>query len=103
MDFDPLYNAPVLVLISSKKMPFPDIEYADAGCIMQNMMLEATEQGLGSVIIWGSAMAVNAVPELRKALKIPDDHSAVSGIAVGYANGTAEPKGPGMAIQVEWI
>lgn len=71
VDFDPLYNAPALILVSSKKMPFPNIEFVDAGCIMQNMMLEATEQGLGSVVIWGSSMVVNAVPDLKKALQIP--------------------------------
>lgn len=40
-----------------------------AGCIMQNMMLEATEQGLGSVVVWGSSMVVNAVPDLKEGKK----------------------------------
>lgn len=67
-------------------------EFADAGCILQNMMLEATEQGLGSVFIWGSSMVVNAVPDLKKALQIPEDYTAVSGIAVCYASEEVEPK-----------
>lgn len=103
VDFDPLYNAPALILISTKKMPFPNIEFADAGCIMQNMMLEATEQGLGSVVIWGSSMVVNAVADLKKALQIPDDYTAVSGIVVGYANETVEPKELGISIHVDKI
>lgn len=52
---------------------------------MQNMMLEATEQGLGSVVIWGSGMIVKAVPNLKKALQIPEEYTAISGIVVGYA------------------
>lgn len=103
VDFDPLYNAPVLILVSTKKMPFPNIEFADAGCIMQNMMLEATEQGLGSVVIWGSSMVVNAVPDLKKALRIPDEYTAVSGIVVGYANETVEPKELNLSIHVDRI
>lgn len=103
VDFDPLYNAPALILVSSQKMPFPNIEYADAGCILENMMLEATELGLGSVVIWGSSMAVNAVPELKRALQIPDDYTAVSGIVVGHANQTVEPKELSLSIQTDWI
>ena len=103
VDFDPLYNAPVLILISTKKMPFPNIEYADAGCIMQNMMLEATEQELGSVVIWGSSMIVNAVPDLKKTLQISEEYTAVSGIVVGYANEKVEPKELELSIHVDTI
>ena len=103
VDFDPLYNAPALILISSQKMPFPNIEFADAGCILQNMMLEATEQGLGSVVIWGSSMVVNAVPELKKALRIPDEYTAVGGIAVGHAAQMVEPKELTLSIHVDRI
>ena len=103
VDHDPLYNAPALILISAQKMPFPNIEFADAGCMMQNMMLEATEQGLGSVVIWGSSMVVNAVPDLKKALRIPDDYTAVSGIVVGYADETVEPKELSLSIPVDRI
>ena len=103
VDFDPIYQAPVLILISSKKMPYPNIEFADAGCIMQNMMLEATEQGLGSVVIWGSSMVVNAVPNLKKALQIPDDHTAVAGIVTGYAKDAVEAKELTLSIHVDRV
>lgn len=103
VDFNPLYNASVLIIVSSKDMPFPNIEFADTGCILQNMMLEATEQGLGSVFIWGSSMVVNAVPDLKKALQIPDEYTAVSGIAVGYANEEVEPKLLELSIHVDVI
>lgn len=103
VDFDPLYHAPVLILISSKAMPFPNIEFADAGCIMQNMMLEATEQGLGSVVIWGSGMIVNAVPDLKKILQIPEEYTSISGIVVGYAKEDVEPKALTHTIHVDKI
>lgn len=49
-------------------MSFPNIEFADARCIMQNMMLKAIEQGFGSIVILGNSMVVNAMSDLKKAL-----------------------------------
>lgn len=67
------------------------------------MMLEATEQGLGSVVIWGSSMVVNAVPDLKKALQIPDDHTAVAGIVTGYAKDAVEAKELTLSIHVDRV
>lgn len=80
---DPLYHAPALILVSAAEMPYPGIEIADAACILENMMLEATEQGLGSVVIWASGMIVNRTTGLKQKVGIPDGYSAVFGIAVG--------------------
>ena len=71
MDRDVLYGAPVLVLVSSSEPKFPNIQYANVGCVMENMLLAAT--------------AVAQMPELRKELGIPEGFTPISGAALGYA------------------
>lgn len=86
IDTDPLYNAPTLVLVSAaEEQLFPNIEIANAACVIQNMLLAATDAGLDSVYIWGAAVAVQADPELSRNLGIPDGFKAVSSAALGYA------------------
>ena len=48
-------------------------------------------------------MVVNAVPDLKKALLIPDEYTAVSGIVVGYAADTADVKELTLSIHVDRI
>ena len=103
MEDDPLYNASTLILVSAAEMPYPGIEIADTACILENMMLEATEQGLGSVVIWGSGMTVNHVPGLRQKAGIPDGYSAVSGIVVGEKAMEVEPKELAFSIKISRV
>lgn len=103
MEDDPLYNASTLILVSAAEMPYPGIEIADAACILENMMLEATEQGLGSVVIWGSGMTVNHAPGLKQKAGIPDGYSAVSGIVIGEKAMEVEPKELTFSIKVNRV
>jgi len=82
---DALYGLQTLVLVSSKEQPGPGIDYVNAGGMLENIALAATEQEIGSVIIWGSALAVEADQDLKQALSIPDGFHAVAGIGLGYA------------------
>lgn len=86
---DPLYGAPAVVLLSAKEMPAPGLDYTSAGCIAQNMMLAAADMDLGSVIVWGTAFAVNNIPALKTALGIPEEFKTLFGIVLG--NPTALP------------
>lgn len=103
MDDDPLYHASTLILVSAAEMPYPGIEIADAACILENMMLAATEQGLGSVVIWGSGMVVNHTPGLSQKAGIPDGYSAVSGIVVGEKAMEVEPKELAWSIRINRV
>lgn len=86
IETDPLYNAPTLVMVSaSEKQLLPNIEFANAACIIQNMLLAATDAGLDSVYIWGAAVAVQADAELSRDLGIPEGFKAISSAALGYA------------------
>jgi nitroreductase len=83
---DMLYGAPTVVLVSSRDGAMPGVEYANAACIIENIMIAAADQNLDSVLIWGTALAVNADAELRGALAIPEGFKPVASVAIGYAD-----------------
>ena len=55
--------------------------YYDLGLANQNMLLKATEMGLGTLV-----MGIRDAEIIRKALSIPDEETIVSVIAVGYTD-----------------
>lgn len=85
-EFDPIYNAPTMVMLSAQKIPgLENIEYANVSCIAQNIMLAATDLGIDSVYLWYVAKAVcNDKDALRK-LQIPEGYLPVASVALGYA------------------
>ena len=83
---DPLYNAPTLIIASGKiGSPFND-EVPNCACIVENMSIEATDLGLGSVYLGSFLNAIRIAPELNSELGIPDGFAAFAGLAVGYTN-----------------
>ncbi|WP_234121754.1 nitroreductase family protein [Clostridium hydrogenum] len=82
---NPLYGAPTLIIVSSiPNKQFPNVELANAACIIENMTLAATDAGIGSVYILGALCAFNADKELLKKLDLPDGFVPISGISLGY-------------------
>ena len=82
---DPFYGAPVILLVASKPSPYPDL---DGGAMIQNMLLEATNQGLGTCWIH-RAKAEFESKEVQslfasKGLDIAD-YVGVDHIALGYS------------------
>ncbi len=84
-DGDMLYGAPVIVLLSAKEDVVPGINHTNAGCILENMALAATDAGLGCCVLGGPPAVVNPSPELKQALGIPEGYVATGSIAIGYA------------------
>ncbi len=85
-DMHPLYNAPVVIVVSGKKMeggqtPQP---YCNAACIVENMSLAATDMGLGSCYLMGVIVATGLDEELCEEIKIPQGFVPCAGIALGY-------------------
>ena len=97
---DPVYGAPALVILSSKPQIAVGVDYANAGCIMENMMLAATELGLGSVIIWGAGAAAEGNPNLKERLGIPAEYHALAGLALGKAETLPEAKALDLKIPI---
>lgn len=81
-----LYNSPTLVITSvSKKQKFPNIQYSNAACIIENMILAATDAEIDSVYLWTVIGIVGGNAKLCKDLGIPESFTPVSGLGLGYA------------------
>ena len=77
------HHAPVLILIHLKKgvTSTPEV---DSGLASMQMVLMAETLGLGTCFIGFLVSGVEKSGELRKALKIPDDHQVPVAFVVGY-------------------
>lgn len=83
-DFDPFYEAPVVIIVSSENSKERDkIRIADTACMIENMAIMATDLGLGSVYVW---MASKVLNKYKKKLQIPQNFEVISSLALGYAD-----------------
>ncbi len=80
----PLYGAPTLVVLASKKSILPNIEFSNAGCIIQNMMVAAADLGVDSIYLWMSMNGINNSKELMERLGFPEGFTCVGSMALGY-------------------
>jgi nitroreductase len=95
------YGAPTVVIVSSKKPAAPGLDYANAACIVENMLLAATDLGIDSVYVFGTVVAFQADAGLLKALDIPEGFFPVASVALGYGtNPSSEEKTLGKTISV---
>ena len=82
---DPFYGAPVIFLVMNKKTQFAQY---DGALVMENMMLEATHLGLGSIWIHRAKEEV-ASGKLKEILKDApynfDEYEGVGHMALGYS------------------
>lgn len=88
--YNPIYHAPVAVIISID--PVTDINMqamavACAACAGENMLLAATELGLGSCYLASPTMAFS-IPAMRKAAKLTESVQPTAIIVFGYTNDT---------------
>ncbi len=86
---DPLHGAPLFLLVSSQDTA--EMMHQNAACLAENMLLRATDLGLGNLYIRGVVRFLAKDAELLRALGIPEDMTPVCGVAVGHA---AEPVSP---------
>lgn len=79
--FNIFYHAPALIILCRK----PQGAHPDWDCCFaaENLMLRATELGLGSCVIGFSWEALKD-PEIKKMLKIPDEYEGMLPIIVGH-------------------
>lgn len=82
----PIYGVPVMVVVSTKpgKFVIPGIESANCGCIIENMMLAATNLDLGSVYLLAATDAIKQSPELVKALNLPEGFTPTASLGLGH-------------------
>ena len=84
-EYQPLYGAPVLILLSApENPPYGAVNTALAA---ENMLLEATGLGLGSCFLIGPTRALNGENnrDLAQDAGIPDGYGLKCAVIVGYA------------------
>ena len=101
---DPSYAAPMMLLISAQaQADRPGIEYANAACVIENMLLAATAEGLGSCYIWGMLLKLREEKELCEKLGIPEGFVPASAVRLGYAADEPRPKTPELKIAMNRV
>ena len=92
--YNPIYGAPVAVVISTTKTDVPNtaaMARANAACAGENMLLAATELGLGSCYLESPVLAFS-IPEVAQAAKLPENAQPQAMIVFGYTDDTAPHK-----------
>lgn len=102
-DTDPLYGAPVVILVSAKPGIPPTIEFQNTGTIIENMMLAATDLGLGSVYLMGAIAAMRNEPELVGQLNLPEGFVPIAAMALGHSAQPAVLRVPEQKIQTDYM
>lgn len=82
------YGEPTTVIVSSAQPLRPGMDFTNAGCIIENMVLAATDLGIDSVVLAGAPSALALNMELQKELGIPEGFKPILGASFGY--GTEE-------------
>ena len=90
--FDPFYGAPVIILVMANKN---GLSVHDGAATIENMLLEATNQGLSTCWIHRAFEEVNsqAGKELLSFTNLNlDDYIGIGHIALGYSDQTSYPE-----------
>ena len=86
IDHNPLYNATAFVVVSAAaQQKAPGIEFANTGCIVENMLLAATALGIDSIYIWGVLAGTSSDRDLWTGMGVPESYRPVSAAAFGYS------------------
>ncbi|MBQ5350315.1 MAG: nitroreductase family protein [Oscillospiraceae bacterium] len=100
----PLYGAPTLVVLASKQSILPNIEFTNAGCVLENVLLAATDLGIDSIYLWMTMYGINDEPALMERLGFPEGFTCIGTVALGYADREfKKPKADEMRIEVSCI
>ena len=87
MEISAIYNAPTLIMVATKKLEgaYEKGMYCSAACILENMILVATEMNLGNVFLSGVTTALNSNLGLMNKIGIPEGYEAAAAVAIGKA------------------
>lgn len=91
-NLDPIYGAPLFILVSKTKDALEELVKYDAGCIIENMHLAAADRGLGSLYIHGMIFTIRQAKGWQKKAELPDDVVPLCGLAVGHPKMAVRPR-----------
>ncbi|MCD8347483.1 MAG: nitroreductase family protein [Lachnospiraceae bacterium] len=102
---DFFYGAPAVIIVSaSEKQMAPGIEYANAACVIENMLIAATDAGVDNIYLWGGVQALAKNADLCAKMGIPEGFKPVSAAALGYSkSGSAEARELSVSLTVNYI
>lgn len=81
----PTYTSNTVVLVSAKKSDNVLVQYCNASCIIQNMLLMATQLGINSVYLLGAIQAIKKDSELCNKLNLEYEYFPIAAVALGYS------------------
>lgn len=87
---DPLHGAPLLIVVSTSQAG--EIGALNVSCLIENMLLAATELGLGNLYVRGAVAEAAKDEALVRDMKIPTGFTPVAAAAVGYASAPVRPR-----------
>lgn len=87
---DPLHGAPLLIVVSSSQES--EIAALNVSCLVENMLLAATDLGLGNLYVRGVIADAAKDGQLVRDMKIPAGFVPVASVAVGYAASPVTPR-----------
>ena len=102
---DFFYGAPVVVIVSaSDEQMAPGIERANAACVIENMLIAATDAGLDNIYLWGGVQALAKNAAMCTKMGIPEGFKPVSAAALGYSkSGSAETRELSVSLSTNYI
>ena len=100
----PIYGAPTVIVLAGKESILPNIHFTNAGCVLQNMLVAATDLGIDSVYLWLPMYGINSEPAVMERLGFPEGFTCIGTIALGYAEKEfKKPRGEEQRIEVTYI
>ena len=89
---DKNFGAPTMIIVSSKPGRMPGMEYANAACVLENMLIAATGLGIDNIIHGGGSAVVAQSEDLMRKLAIPEGFKPTLCASFGYAVQEEAPK-----------
>lgn len=80
----PFFSAPLLMIILGNQKTYDFLEQKDAGIMAENIHLEATALGLGSVIVYNFVKVLGRHPKYAALLGLREDQYPLLGVVVGH-------------------
>ncbi len=95
------YGAPVLVSVAIKGDDFLGKE--NCACVVENMLIAATDLGLGNIYLHSPCALFEKQPELFKKLGAPEGFVPGAFMALGYAAKETEVRELACRLPARWI
>lgn len=87
------FGAKTLIIVSSEKLEYASgMDFVNAGCIVENMILAATALNINTVMMAAPTRAIASEAALLRKLGIPENYSPLLCASFGYAVLEEDPK-----------